>query len=168
MTIAQLEVVMAENAIRRLVSGYCDGVGRRDADAACMGFAPDVRVRIAHLPVRIGHTAAVEGLRSTISGYTFLHQKCDTGLIDVMGDRARARLGVLEMNQAIGGDSLFMMTGIYEDEYILLAEGWRIHRRHFTPQAGMSLPASAIQLFPDFVPAFAIACVASAQRDPLN
>jgi len=154
---AQLEVVMAENAIRRLISGYCDGVGRRDADAACVGFASDVQVRIAHLPERIGHAAAVEGLRQTLSGYTFLHQKCDTGLIDVMGNRARARLGVLEMNQAIGGDGLFMMTGFYEDEYAFLSEGWRFHRRHFTPQAGMSLPVSAIQLFPDFIPAFAIA-----------
>lgn len=154
MTAAQLEVVVAENAIRRLISTYCDGVAQRDADAACLGFAPDVRVRIAHLPERIGHEAAVEGLRRTLSGYTFLHQKCDTGLIDVMGDHARARLGVIEMNQAIGGDSLFLMTGFYEDEYVLLAEGWRIHRRHFTPQIGMTLPASSVQLFPDFVPAY--------------
>ncbi len=158
MTEPDLEVIAAERAIQRLISGYCDGVGRKDADAACAGFAPDVRVRIAHFPERVGHEAAVEGLRHTLSGYTFLHQKCDTGLIDVTGDRARARLGVIEMNQAIGGDSLFLMTGIYEDEYVLLTEGWRFHRRHFTPQAGLTLPASAIQLFPDFVPAFAMAC----------
>ena len=168
MTETELSMFVAENAIRRLISGYCDGVGRRDADAACAGFAPDVRVRIAHLPERIGHAAAVEGLRNTLSGYTFLHQKCDTGLIDVLGDRARARLGVLEMNNAIGTDSLFLMTGIYEDEYALLAEGWRIHRRHFTPQVGMSLPASAVQLFPDFVPAHAIACTPRRPSDPLK
>ncbi len=160
-------MLVAENAIRRLISGYCDGVGRRDADAACAGFAADVRVRIAHLPERIGHEAAVEGLRRTLSGYTFLHQKCDTGLIDVMGDRARARLGVIEMNLAIGGDSLFLMTGFYEDEYALLAEGWRFLRRHFTPQVGMSLPTSAVQRFPDFVPAYAIACTLPHGNDPL-
>ena len=158
MTATQVEVVVAENAIRRLISTYCDGVGRRDADAACIGFASDVRVRIAHLPERIGREAAIEGLGRTLSSYSFLHQKCDTGLIDIMGDRARARLGVIEMNQAIGSDCLNLMTGIYEDEYILLAEGWRFQRRHFTPQAGLTLPNSAIQLFPDFIPAFAMAC----------
>jgi len=147
----------AERAIRRLVSLYCDAVARRDADSIADLFTPDARVTIAHLPERVGREEIVEGLRRTMTAFTFLHQKCDTGLIDVEGDSARMRMCVTESNRAVGTDSLNTIFGFYEDEFKLIDEGWRFHRRRFTMQARVVVPASEMQEFPELVPAFAFA-----------
>jgi hypothetical protein len=101
---------------------------------------------------RVGRDAIVEGMRRTITAFSFLHQKCDTGLIDVEGDRARARLGVFEANRLSGADSLGMFFGTYEDEYRLLDEGWLFHRRRYTLQFRALLPVAELQQFPDLVP----------------
>ena len=154
---SSLATLAAENAIRRLVSLYCDAVARRDPDAIAVLFTPDARVRISDLPERVGVQEIVEGLRRTMSAFSYLHQKCDTGLIDVDGQWARARLGVIEANRSNGADSLNMIFGFYEDELRLLQERWCFHRRKFTLQFRIVLPASEIQQFPDFMPAFAFA-----------
>lgn len=150
-----LATLAAENAIRRLVSLYCDAVARRDPDSAGMLFTPDARVRIADLPERVGRDEIVEGLRRTIAGFSFLHQKCDTGLIDVDGDVARARIAVFEANRPVGADSLNTIFGFYEDEFRMVEEGWRFHRRRFTLQARVLLPALEMEQFPDFAPGLA-------------
>jgi ketosteroid isomerase-like protein len=142
-----LAVYGAERAIRRLISLYCDAVARLDAEAIGALFASDARVRIADRPERIGRAAIVEGLRATASRFSFLHQKCDTGLIDVAGERARARHSVLEINREHGADSLNFIFGAYDDEYRLTAEGWRFHRRSFTLQTRVVCKAAEVQTF---------------------
>lgn len=154
MTETLLATLAAESAIRRLISAYSDAVGRRDVDSAGALFAPDASIRIAGGPELAGRVAIVEGMRQTLTAFSFLHQKCDAGLIDVEGDRARARLGVFETNRVSGADSLSMIFGVYEDEYALLEQGWRFQRRCFTLQLRGAVPVSKLQQFPDFVPAF--------------
>jgi len=157
MTDGLLETLAAERAIRRLISLYCDGVRRRDADAVGELFAPDARVKIADMPERVGRTEIVEGLRRTISNFSYLHQTCDTGLIDVDGDFARARHGVVEANRPNGSDNLNVIFGAYEDEYRRLEAGWRFHRRRFGLQSRVLLPASDLQEFPAVAAAFSFA-----------
>lgn len=147
----------ARESIRRLLSLYCDSVARRDADAVGLLFTEDARVRIAGGAERIGRSAIVEGLRGTISQFGFLHQKCDTGLIDVAGDTARSRIGVMEMNQASGASEFNMIFGVYEDEYRLTGEGWRFARRDFTFQYRAILPAAETRHFQEFRPAYPFA-----------
>ena len=154
---SSLATLAAESAIRRLVSLYCDAVARRDPDAVAVLFTPDARVRIADLPERVGQQEIVEGLRRTMSAFSYLHQKCDTGLIDVNGGSARARLGVLEANRTNGADGLNLIFGFYEDEFMRLEDGWRFHRRTFTLQFRTVVPTSEIQQLPEFIPAFAFA-----------
>jgi hypothetical protein len=137
----------AERAIRRLVSLYCDAVARKHPEAIAELFTQDARVRIAEGPERVGHAEIVEGLRRAVSQFSFLHQKCDTGLIDVAGDRARARLGVLEMNRAHDAGCINFVFGAYDDEYQRTAAGWRFHRRRFTLQYRVVAPASELQAF---------------------
>ena len=91
--LARLE---AESAIRRLVARYCDAVNRRDADAAGQLFAADCRITIAGGPERLGRELHTEGMRQTFAAFAFLRQQCDSGLIDVAGDAATARLSVFE------------------------------------------------------------------------
>jgi ketosteroid isomerase-like protein len=152
-----LTTLVAERAIRRLISLYCGAVSRHDPDAIAELFAPDARVTIAHLPERVGREAIVEGFRATLAAFSYLHQKCDTGLIDVDGDTARAQLDVVELNRAVGADSFNMIFGTYEDEFRRREEGWRFACRRFTLQFRAVLPAAQLQELPGFVPAFAFA-----------
>jgi hypothetical protein len=153
---ALLHRLAAENAIRRLLSAYCDAVSRHDLAAARTLFAPSCRLQIADMPERAGIEAIVAGLGRTLSGFSFLQQRCDANLIDVTGHSARARVAVLEANRRIGEETLALIFGTYEDEYTLLPEGWRFAHRRFTLKLRAVLPASTLQEFPDLVPAFPI------------
>jgi hypothetical protein len=152
-----LAALVAKDSIRRLISLYCDAVSRRDPDALAPLFAPDASVKIADGVERVGRQEVVEGFRRTASGFSFLHQKCDTGLIDVDGRQARARHGVMELNVALGSDQLNMIFGTYEDEYRLLEEGWRFFRRRFTLQFRALLQADQLQHFGDVEGVYAFA-----------
>jgi SnoaL-like domain len=152
-----LDTLMAEHGIRRLVSAYCDAVGRLDAACAAKLFAPDARVRIAGFPELVGRDAIGEGLTQSFAATSFLHQQCDTGLIDVEGDRARARLSVFEANRKSNQDALGLIFGFYEDEYVLLDEKWHFLRRHYTLQLRALVPSSKLQQLTGFIPAVAFA-----------
>ena len=144
----------AESAIRRLVGLYCDAVNRRDADAAGLLFAPDCSITIADGPERIGRDMQTEGMRKTFAAFDFLRQQCDVGLVDVAGERARARLSVIEASHRDGEDSLSLIFGFYEDEYARLAEGWRFQRRRYTMQFRSRLAAGKMQLVEGLLPGF--------------
>lgn len=151
--LARLE---ACEAIRRVLSLYGDAVRRKDPDAIAELFTPDARVTIAGGEPRAGRTEVVEGLRNTASGFAFLSQKSDAGLIDVSGDTARARVGVIEANQPLGTGRINLVFGIYEDEYRLFEGRWRFHRRDFTLQQVASLEAADITKFAEFDAAFPV------------
>ena len=106
MTDASVAKLEAENAIRRLVSAYCDAVNRLDADAAGQLFAADAKVRIADFPELCGRDTITEGMRTTFAASSFLRQQCDAILIDVDGDRARSRISVFEVNRKPEVDDL--------------------------------------------------------------
>ena len=151
--LARLE---AREAIRRVLSLYGDAVRRKDPDAIAGLFTPDAEVTIAGGKTRVGRSEIVEGLRNTASGFEFLSQKSDPGLIDVAGGEARARVGVIEANQPLGTDRINLVFGIYEDEYRQFEGHWRFHRRNFTLQQVASLQAAEITKFAAFEAAFPV------------
>jgi len=149
--LARLE---AESAVRRLVGLYCDAVNRLDADAAGALFAPDCRITIADGPERIGREVQTEGMRQTFAAFDFLRQQCDVVAIDADGGAARARLLVFETTHKPGDESLGMIWGNYEDEYVKLPEGWRFHSRRYTMQLRALVPTARLQQVPGFDPGF--------------
>lgn len=154
MSSVTLETLAAERAIRRLVSAYCDAVGRLDADAAGALFAPDAEIRIADFPPIAGQVAITQGIRQTFAQSEYLFQQCDTGLVDVSGSSARARLSVFEINRKPGEEKLGMIFGVYEDQYVQLAAGWRFHRRRYTLNMRALVPAEKVQVRAGFIPGF--------------
>jgi ketosteroid isomerase-like protein len=146
MSEALLARLEAESAIRHLVGCYCDAVNRRDADAAGLLFAQDCAITIADGPERVGRDAQTEGMRQTFAAFDFLRQQCDVGLIDVAGDTARARLSVFEASHRAGEDTLSLIFGFYEDDYVRLAEGWRFQRRRYALQFRSKVEAAKMQL----------------------
>lgn len=146
MTMSAHDRLEGESAIRRLVGLYCDAVNRRDADAAALLFAQDAEIRIADFPAIAGVDAIREGMRETFAAHAFLRQQCDTGVIDVAGVEARARLGVIEAAQRAGEERISLIFGFYEDEYVRLGGGWRFRRRRYTMQFRCRLELAGHQL----------------------
>jgi len=122
----------AERLIRRLIAGYGEAVALGDAELARELFAEDAEVRIADKPVRVGREDIVAGFARTLSAFRWLDQKSDLGLIEVEGDKARARYQVTEFNEAAVSGEVAMITGTYEDDYVRLGKAWYFHRRRFT------------------------------------
>jgi ketosteroid isomerase-like protein len=146
MSDALLARLEAESAIRRLIGLYCDAVNRRDADAAGVLFAPDCRITIADGPERNGRDIQITGMRQSFAAFAFLRQQCDVGLIDIDGDRARARLSVFEASHREGDESVSLIFGFYEDDYVRLADAWRFARRRYVMQFRSRVAVNKLQL----------------------
>lgn len=134
-------------AVKRLIAAYCDAVKRLDANAAGNLFCPDAALKIADYPLLEGKEAITSGMRQTFSQFSFMHQRCDTGLIDIDNDCGFARLDVFEANNPLGKEGIQLIFGTYEDEYRHLEQGWRFYRRRFTLQARSMVPATKFQAF---------------------
>ena len=135
------------------MSAYCDAVGRLDPDAAGALFAADAAIRIAGFPEISGRDAIVEGMRTTFAACSFLFQQCDTGLIDIDGDKACSRLSVFEARRKPGADTIGLIFGFYEDDYIRLPQGWHFARRHYSLRLRASIAADRLQEIPGSTPA---------------
>ncbi len=134
-------------AIQRLVSCYCDAVHRLDAASCGKLFTPDGSIKIADYPEFRGQEAITAAMAKTFSKFSFIHQRCDTGLIDIDGDEARSRLAVFESSHRQGDEGVQIIYGTYEDEYRLLDEGWRFYQRRYSIQATGQATVKDFQVF---------------------
>lgn len=153
--LARLE---AESAVRRLVGLYCDAVNRLDARAAIALYAPDAAISIAGAPEIAGAAAIEEGMAQSFAHFDFLRMQCTVSAVDVLGDRAKARLLVQETTHKPGAADIGLIWGTYEDTYARLPIGWRFQTRRYALQTRALVPAAklrqagALDLAFEFVP----------------
>ena len=138
-----------EQAIRRMVAFYSDAISHLDAVQAASLYAEDGVVSIAGHRT-FGRAAIEEGLRASFASFRLLRLLAHGGLIDVSGDRARARWSTLEFGVREGADALHCIFGRYEDALCRKSEGWRFESRSFTLAGRAMLDPAKLQLNPDF------------------
>lgn len=143
-----------EIAIRALVSAYADAVNRRDAEGMAAVMAPDGIIEKPGYgdPVQ-GHEKILKRYRRLQREREFLCQQIHSGVVHIDGDRAMARWWFSETKLAVGSSDWLTMIGVYQDEAVRLAEGWRFARRVQTTIMERLLPGSAkvtIHDLPDF------------------
>lgn len=120
--------VLDELSIRRLVDTFCHAVNSRDVllwgsvwidDGAtfCLG-GTDI----------VGKDAILAGFRSGITAYELLFQAATNGLIEIDRDTATARWSLLEIGQLREGVGK-QLVGVCHDEYRRTPDGWRLQRR---------------------------------------
>lgn len=126
-----LQQAMDELAIRDTAARFTDAVNRSDGPALGELFTDDGEWLVPGMPTTVGRAAAaerIEGLRTTFAN---LVQLMHSGHVNIDGDRATARWYLSETASSADGAS-FAFTGIYEDEFVRTADGWRFARRAFT------------------------------------
>lgn len=142
-----------ESDIRRLVAFYSDAVTHLDAARAASVYTDDGCVSIAGAEL-VGRAAIEQGMRESFSAFALLQLIAHAGLIDVEGDRARARWSTIEFTVRRQATDLNCIFGRYEDDLVRLPEGWRFKRRTFTLAGRTLVETSKLQLNDGFGSAF--------------
>ncbi len=120
-----------DHAIRALTYSYTDAINRADIDDIAQVYDDDAVFTMMDRPSVVGRVAILDTLRSTVARYQLVMQLLHSGVVQLDGDRARARWQVTELQITNDGESRFV-AGRYEDEHVRRADGWKFARRAFT------------------------------------
>lgn len=123
-----IEQVVDELSIRRLVDNFCDGVNSRDPLLWGSVWVDDDASFCLNGNDIAGKDAIVAGFVNGISNYEFLLQVTPNGSINVDGDSATGRWYILEIGKLWTGPSS-QHVGRCHDNYVQTAKGWRLQRR---------------------------------------
>ncbi len=144
-----------EDAIRRLAAFYSDAVNHHDHVRAASVYAPDGRLQMFEGPEFIGRDAVQEAMRQTFAAFSFMHQSCHSGLVDVSGAEARGRWSIFELSSKVDSTAISLFAGAYEDELVLLDDVWRFKRRRITVRMRSQIDAEKLKVLPAIPPEFA-------------
>lgn len=141
-------------AVAQLAVVYADCVSRGDVAAAVQVYAPDGRLETPTTEPAIGRAAIEETISSALASLEMVFQTVHVGLIQLDGDRARARTPITEWARRDQDSQPFLFLGWYEDEAVRLDDGWRFARRRLIPRtfarpdflSGALHPTSALSL----------------------
>jgi hypothetical protein len=122
-----------ERAIRNLAANYSHAVARLDPQAAAATYAEDGVLSAFFGPEIVGRARLVEVFMQTFDTLDFIVQTCSAGMIELLGDRARASWSVSEWYRNKGQADLGCCFGLYEDQLVRGPAGWRFERRRFHP-----------------------------------
>ena len=119
-------------AIRTLIDRYTDALNRQDWGVMPELFADNV-VWQASGPFELrfeGRDAVVAALQGMVTTLEFLLQNNSAVVIELSGDRARARVSLSELGRDRGGNGLNNF-GMYVDDLVKSKGEWRFERRSF-------------------------------------
>jgi ketosteroid isomerase-like protein len=128
-------------AIRNLAAAYTDAVNRRDGLAMAAVYAEDGVLE----NLGGGFTlAGIEKLRRAFSRLVdrdrdYLFQMTHSGLVEIDGDRAKARWWFSELKKPAGGPYEYVQ-GVYQDQLTRTPAGWRFSRRTVSGLLRWELP----------------------------
>lgn len=133
-----------ELAIRTLTASYTDAINRFAIDDIAPVYDDDAVFTMMDRPSVHGRQAILDVLQATVDRYQLIMQLVHSGVVQVDGDRARARWQITELQILNDGSSRFV-AGRYEDEHVRRADRWRFARRTFTARylGGVTLDSGA-------------------------
>lgn len=142
-----------ELAIRSLAAAYTDAVNRRDGEGMAAVYADD---GVLHSPSAGAPIVGIDRLRRRFKKLVeiereFLMQLTHSGIVEIEGDRARARWWFSEVKRPTGG-TFEMIFGVYQDEVVRTAKGWRFAMRTVNAPVRWELPEPPQHFLP--LPAF--------------
>ena len=121
-------------AIRHLAVSYAEAVSRGAVAEACLTYAQDGELHSPTTDPAIGRAAVTETITRTTATLELVFQTVHEGLVQVDGDRARARFPITEWARRASDGRSFQFLGLYEDDCVRTAEGWRFARQTLVPR----------------------------------
>jgi len=121
-------------AIRELIDRYSDSLNRRDYQTMASLFQPDATWEAGGpYGIRLEGAAIAKSIGEMVGGFRFLIQMVQGVVVELDGDRARARTTIREVAAGAGGEPGLDNLGIYNDEVVRTPAGWRFQSRRFEP-----------------------------------
>jgi len=121
-----------EDAIQRVINTYSQFASEGDWDKVLPLFLPEAVWEIPHLGMKLEGRDAIAATLTMFKGMMdYVLQLNSPALIEVTGDSARATSGIRESGKSAGKDEAFDYFGIYADELVRTAEGWKFRYRMF-------------------------------------
>jgi len=124
-----LRRVADELAIRRIVAQYANAVTDNDGRAWVETWAKDGRWTIGGTTSE-GHEKLLETWKTLMALFETVIQLPQQGLVELAGDGATGRWGVVEIGRAKGGSPSFTL-GSYHDVYRRVETTWKFSERRF-------------------------------------
>jgi ketosteroid isomerase-like protein len=125
----ELRSVADELAIRSLVARYADAVTQNDGRAWIETWAEDGRWFMGGSASE-GHEKLLETWKTLMALFERVIQLPQHGLVELAGDRATGRWGVVELGRVKGGSPSFTL-GSYHDAYRRVKTSWKFSERRF-------------------------------------
>jgi hypothetical protein len=119
-----------DQAIRDLVYRYADAVCRRDQAAWGATWAEDGVWQLPGAPRMEGRDAIVGLWANAMSGFPFVVQLVNYGVLEIEGDSAQGRWYLTENLQFEDGNGMYNV-GCYQDRYIKRDGLWLFAERHY-------------------------------------
>jgi ketosteroid isomerase-like protein len=121
-----------EGAIQQVINRYTLGVSSPDWDMAIGTFAADGVWEVVSSGLALtGHDAIAKGMQGFHALFEWFVQINAPAVIELYGDRAKALSVIRENGKFKGRDEAVIVGGIYVDDLVRTAEGWRFARRAF-------------------------------------
>jgi ketosteroid isomerase-like protein len=121
-------------AIRHLAVSYAEAVSRGGVAEACLAYAEDGELHSPTTDPAVGRAAVIATITQTTATLEFVFQTVHEGLVEVDGDRARARFPITEWARRAADGKAFQFLGLYDDECVRTPDGWRFARRSLVPR----------------------------------
>jgi len=122
--------IEADMAIRDLVYRYADAVCRRDEAAWGATWAADGVWQLPGAPRMEGREAIVGLWVNAMSGFPFVAQTVNYGILEIDDDTASGRWYLTENLKFADGGGMFNI-GCYQDRYVKQDGRWLFAERHY-------------------------------------
>ena len=116
-------------AVNHLAASYADAVSRLQIEEAVETYAIDGVLASPTTDDAVGRPAIVSVISAATASLEFVFQTVHGGLVRVDGDRAAARFPITEWSRRARDGVTMLFLGLYEDDLVRTAEGWRFARR---------------------------------------
>lgn len=121
-------------AITHLAVAYAEAVSRGEIAEACLAYAEDGELHSPTTEPAVGRAAVTETIERTCADLEFVFQTVHQGMVTVDGDTARARFPITEWARRRSDGRPIQFLGVYDDECVRTADGWRFARRTLLPK----------------------------------
>jgi len=117
--------------IRELTARFTDAVNRRAPRELAALFAEDGEWHVPGVPVARGREEIANLLGGLLRNFDRLIQLTHSGHVEVDGEGATATWYLSEIAASSASGKAFTFVGVYRDQLLRTAEGWRFGQRAF-------------------------------------
>jgi len=129
---AALQNMIDTVAIQQTIARYIEAASSGDLDGVASTFAADGVWEVPAFPMRVvGPDAIKAKISELLEPMDYLVQLAAPAFITVNGDKATARSAMREGAKFKGKDVSAEILGVYDDDLVRTADGWKFARRTF-------------------------------------